>query len=123
MFEEKDSHEGPVRFLPMFPHAVQSSMDIEPPKRPLHLPPLATITPVGDIFRRTTTRTSDRVLTGGGEGTKASVTQGPAVRFAIVAFVQPPAVGVALTLANAKASERLQQLEEVSAVRFTQGES
>ena len=44
------------------------------------------------------------------------------MRFAIVAFVQSQAFGFALTLANANALDHLQQLEEVIAVRFTQGE-
>src|SRR5439155_422236 len=48
--------------------------------------------------------------------------QRPAVRFAIVAFVQAQAVGFALALADANAIDGLQQLDKVIAVGFTQGE-
>ena len=122
MFKEKDSHEGPVSLLAMFQHAVQPSMDVEPPERPLHLPPLAAIAPMMDIFRRTTTRKSDMVLAIGGDRNNAPLAQRTAVRFAIVAFVQPQAFGFALALANANTIEGLPQLDEVIAVGFTQRE-
>ena len=122
MLDEKDSHEGTIRFLAMFQHAVQSPMDVEPTERPLHLPPLAAITPVVAIFGRAPARNGDMVLTIGGDGNNASLTQGAAMRFAIVAFVQTQAVGVALALANANTSEGLPQLDEVIAVGFTQRE-
>jgi hypothetical protein len=44
------------------------------------------------------------------------------MRIAIVAFVQPQAVGFALTLADADAINRLQQFAEVITVGFTEGE-
>ena len=122
MFKEKDSHEGPVSLLAMFQHAVQPSMDVEPTERPLHLPPLAAIAPLMDIFRWATTRNSDLVLAIGGERNHAPLAQRPAVRFAIVAFVQPQAVGFTLALADANALNGLQQLDKVIAVGFTQGE-
>lgn len=122
MLEEKDSHKGTIRFLAMFQHAVQPPTVVEPTERPFHLPPLAAIAPVMDIFRRAATRNGDMVLTIGGEGNNATLAQGAAMRFAIVAFVQPQAFGFALTLADANPSNRLQQLDEVIAVRFTQGE-
>lgn len=62
------------------------------------------------------------VLTIGSDGNNATLAQGAAMRFAIVAFGQPQAFGVALTLADAKPITRLQQLDEVIAVGFTQGE-
>lgn len=43
--------------------------------------------------------------------------------FALVAFVQPQAVGFAFALADANALQRLQQLGEVVAVGFTQSET
>src|SRR2546428_10733598 len=99
----------------MFQHAVQPSMDVEPTERPLHLPPLAAIAPLMAIFRRATTRNSDLVLAIGGERNHAPLAQRPAVRFAIVAFVQPQAVGFTLALADAHALNGLQQLEKVMA--------
>ena len=122
MFKEKDSHEGPVSLLAMFQHAVQPSMDVEPTERPLHLPPLAAIAPLMDIFRRATTRNSDMVLAIGGDRNNAPLAQRPAMRFAIVAFVQPQAFGFTLALADANALNGLQQLEKVMAVRFPQRE-
>lgn len=122
MLEEKDSHEGPIRFLAMFQHPVQPPMDVQPTERPFHLPPLAAVAPVVDIFRRATTRNGDMMLAVRGDGNKAALAQGPAMRFAIVAFVPPQAFGFALTLAHADAINRLQQLEEVIAGGFTQGE-
>jgi hypothetical protein len=122
VFNEKDSHEGPIGFLTMFQHTVQSSMEVEPTERPLHFPPLAAITPVVTIFRWPPTRNGDMVLSVGGDGNNAAVTQGSAVRFAIIAFVQSQPFGFTLTLADANAIDRLQQLDEVIAVRFTQGE-
>ena len=98
MLEEKDSHEGPIRFLAMFQHAVQPPMVVEPTERPFHLPPLAAIAPVMDIFRRAAARNSDRVLAIGGDGYKATLAQGTAMRFAIVAFVQPQVLGLRLRL-------------------------
>ena len=62
------------------------------------------------------------VLTIGGNGNNATLAQGAAMRFAIVAFVQPQAFGFALTLADANAINRLQQFDKVVAVGFTQGE-
>jgi hypothetical protein len=122
VFKEKDSHEGPVSFLAMFQHAVQPSMDVEPTERPLHLPPLAAIAPLMDIFRRAPARNSDMVLAIGDDGNNAPLAQGPAVRFAVVAFVQPQAFGFTLALADANTINGLQQLDEVIAVRFTQRE-
>jgi hypothetical protein len=122
VFNEKDSHEGTIGFLAMFQHRVQSPMDVEPTERPLHFPPLAAITPVVTIFGRTPTRKGDMVLTIGDDGNDAALTQGAAVRFAIVAFVQPQAFRFALPLADANAIDRLQQFDEVITVRFTQGE-
>jgi hypothetical protein len=122
VLEEKDSHEGPIRFLPMFQHAVQSPMAVEPTERAFHLPPLAAITPVVAIFGRAAARNGDMVLAIGSEGDNAPLAQSPAVRFAIVAFVQPQASGFAFPFANANAINGLQQLDEVIAVGFTEGE-
>jgi hypothetical protein len=122
VLEEKDSHEGTIRFLAMFQHAVQPPMVVEPTERPFHLPPLAAITPMLNIFRGTAARNGDMVLAIGSDGNNATLTQGPAVGFAIVAFVQPPAVGFAFALADANAINRLQQFDEVVAVGFTQSE-
>ena len=122
MLEEKDSHEGPIRFLAMFQHAVESPMIVEPTERPFHFPPLAAIAPVMDICRRAATRNGDMVLAIGGNGNNAALPQGAAMGFAIVAFVQPQAFGFALPLADANAVDRLQQFEDVIAVGFTQGE-
>src|SRR5215475_4303017 len=122
MLEEKDSHEGPIRFLAMFQHAVQSPMDVKPTERPFHFPPLAAVAPVVDIFRRTTTRNGDMILAIRGDGNNAALAQGTAVRLGIVAFVQPQALGFALTLADADAINRLQQFDEVITVGFTEGE-
>ena len=122
MFEEKDSHEGPIGFLATFQHAVQSPMDVEPTERPFHLPSLAAIAPMMGIFRRAAARNGDMVLAIGGDGNNAPLAQRPAVRFAIVAFVQAQAFGFALALADANAIDGLQQLDKVIAVGFTQGE-
>jgi hypothetical protein len=122
VFEEKDSHKGTIRFLAMFQHAVQSPMVVEPTERPFHRPPLAAIAPGMDIFRRTATRNGDMVLPIGGDGNNATLTQGAAMRVAIVAFVHPQAFGFALPLADANAVDRLQQFEDIIAVGFTQGE-
>src|SRR5712692_11960162 len=103
-------------------HAVQPPMDVEPTDRPFPLPSLAARAPRRDIFRRATAREGDLVLPRGGKGTKAALAQPTAVRFALVAFVQAQAFGLALALADAHASEGLQQLDKVSAVGFTQGE-
>ena len=62
------------------------------------------------------------VLAIGGERNHAPLAQRPAVRFAIVAFVQPQAFGFTLALADANALNGLQQLDKVIAVRFTEGE-
>jgi len=122
VLEEKDSHKGTIRFLAMFQHAVQPPMVVKPTERPFHLPPLAAIAPVLNIFRGTAARNGDMVLAIGGDGNNATLAQGAAMRFAIVAFVQPQAFGVALTLADANAVDRLQQFEDIIAVGFTQGE-
>jgi hypothetical protein len=122
MLEEKDSHEGSIRFLAMFQHAVQPPMIVKPTERPFHLPPLAAITPVLHIFGRAAARNGDMVLPIGDDGNNAPLAQGAAMRFAIVAFVQPQAVGFALTLADANAVDRLQQFGDVIAVGFTQSE-
>jgi len=122
MLEEKDSHEGPIRFLAMFQHAVQPPMIVKPTERPFHLPPLTAIAPVMNIFRGAAARNGDMVLTIGGDGNNATLAQGTAMRFAIVAFVQPQAVGFALALADANAGDRLQQFGDIIAVGFTQGE-
>lgn len=122
MLEEKDSHEGPIRFLAMFQQAVKPSMDVEPTERPFHFPPLAAIAPVVDIFRRAAARDGDMVLAIGGDGNNAPLAQGTAMRVAIVTFVQTQAFGFAPALADAHAIDRLQQLDEVIAVRFTQSE-
>jgi hypothetical protein len=122
VLEEKDSHEGTRRFLAMFQHGGEPPMIVEPTARPFHLPPLAAIAPVMDIFRRAATRNGDMVLAIGGAGHNATLAQGAALGFAIVAFVQPQAFGFALPLADAKAVDRLQQFAEVLAVGFPQGE-
>ena len=122
MLKEKDSHESPVSLLAMFQHAIQPPMDVEPTERPLHLPPLAAIAPLMDIFWRATTWQSDMVLAIGDNGHNAPLAQRPTVRFAIVAFVQPQALGFALALADANAINGLQQLRKVITVRFTQRE-
>ena len=122
MLEKKDSHEGPIRFLAMFQHAVQPPMIVKPTERPFHLPPLAAIAAVLDICGWAPARNGDMVLTIGGDRNNPALTQGPAVGFAVVAFVQAQAVGVALALADANPIDRLQQFEEVSAVGFTQRE-
>lgn len=122
MLEEKDSHEGPIRFLAMFQHAVQPPMDVKPTKRPFHLPALAAVTPVVDILGRATTRNRDMILTIRGNGNNASPAQGTAVRLAIIAFVQPQAFGFTLTLADANAINGLQQFDKIITVGFTQGE-
>ena len=122
MLKEKDSHEGTIRFLAMFQHAVQPPMDVEPAERPFHLPPLAAIAPVMNVFRGAAARNGDMVLTIRGEGNNAPLAQGPAVRFAIIAFVQPQAFRFARTLADANAVDRFQQFGDVIAVGFTQGE-
>ena len=62
------------------------------------------------------------VLAIGRDGNNATLAQGPAMRFTIVAFVQPQAFGFALTLADANAIDRLQQFDHIIAVGFTQGE-
>jgi hypothetical protein len=122
VFNEKDSHEGARGFLAMFQHTVQSPMDVEPTGGPFHFPPLAAITPVVAILGRTPTRNGNMVLTIGDDGNDAALTQGSEVRFAIVAFVQTQAFRFVLTLADANAIDRLQQLEEIITVRLTQGE-
>lgn len=73
MLEEKDSHEGTIRFLAMFQHAVQPPMVVEPTERPFHLPPLAAITPMLNIFRGTAARKGDMVLAIGGDGNNATL--------------------------------------------------
>ena len=122
MFEEKDSHKSPIRFLAMFQHAVQPPTVVEPTERPFHLQPLAPIAPGMDICRRAAARNGDLVLTIGGNANKASLAQGLAVRFTVVAFVQVQAFGFAFPLADANAINRLQQFDKVVAVDFTQGE-
>jgi hypothetical protein len=122
VFNEKDSHEGPIRFLAMFQHAVQPPMDVEPTERSFHLPSLAAIPPVVEIFGWATARDGNMVLAIGGNGNNAAVAQGLAVRFTVVAFVQAQAFGFAFTLADANAINRLQQFDKVVAVGFTQGE-
>jgi hypothetical protein len=122
VFNEKDSHEGPIRFLAMFQHAVQPPMAVEPTERSFHLPSLAAIPPVVEIFGWATARDGDMVLAIGGNGNNASLAQGLAVRFTVVAFVQAQAFGFAFTLADANAIPRLQQFDKVVAVGFTQGE-
>ena len=108
MLEEKDSHEGTIRFLAMFQHAVQPPVVVKPTERPFHLPPLATIASMMDIFRGAAARNGDMVLTIRDDGNNATLAQGTAMRFAIVAFVQPQAFGFALTVADANAINRLQ---------------
>ena len=106
----------------MFQHAVQPPMEVEPAERPFHLPPLAAIAPVMNVLRGAAARNGDRVLTIRGEGNNAPLAQGPAVRFAIIAFVQPQAVRFALTLADANTVDRLQQCGAGVAGGFPQGE-
>lgn len=122
MLDEKDSHEGPVSFLAVFQHAIQTAMDVEPTEGPFYLPPLAAIAPVVDIFGGTAARNGDMVLTIGGDGNNAAVPQRPPVRFAIVAFVQSQAFGFPLAFPDPNAINRLQQFDKVVAVGFTQGE-
>jgi hypothetical protein len=88
MLEEKDSHEGAIRFLAMFQHPVQSPLGVEPTERPFDLPALAAITPVMHIFRGAAARNADMIPTIGDNGNNATLAQGSAMRFAIVAFVQ-----------------------------------
>jgi hypothetical protein len=121
VLNEKDSHEGTVGFLSVFQHAIQTPMDVEPTERPLHLPPLAAIAPLMDLLGGTTTTDGDMVLTIGHDRHDAPPAQGPAVGVAIVAFVQAQAFGFALTVADANAIDRLQQLDDIIAVGFTQG--
>jgi len=71
MLEEKDSHEGAIRFLARFHHAVQPPTGVEPTERPFHLPPLAAIASVLASLRRAAARNGDRVLTRGGERNQA----------------------------------------------------
>lgn len=97
-------------------------MDVKPTERPLHFPPLTAVAPVVDIFRRATTRNGDMILAIRGDRNNAALAQGTAVRLAIVTFVQPQAFGFALPLADADAINRLQQLDEVITVGFTEGE-
>lgn len=92
----------------MFQHPVQAAMDVEPTERPLHFPPLAAISPMVTISGRTPARNGDMVLPIGSDGNNAAVPQSAAVRFAIVAFVQPQAFRFALTLADANAIDRLE---------------
>ena len=99
--DEQDSPEGPLRFLAMFPHAVQSPVEVKPAERPLHLPPLAAIAPVVEIFWRATAGNSNRVLTIGGDRHETPLAQGPARRFTLVAFVQAQAGRFALAFAAA----------------------
>jgi hypothetical protein len=122
MFEEQDSHKGAIGFLPMFQHAVQASMVVEPTKRPFHLPPLATISLLMDILGWATPGNGDMILTIRHDGHNASLTQGAAVRLALVAFVQAQAVGFALALADANAVNRLQQFGDILAIGFTESE-
>jgi hypothetical protein len=121
MLEEKDSHEGPLRFLAMFQHPVQPPRAVKPTERSFHLPPLAALAPVMASFRGATPWKSDMVLAIRSKGNKAPLAQRPAVRFTVVAFVQAQAVGFALPLPDADAIKGLPQLEEGITVGFTQG--
>jgi len=87
VLQEKDSHERPIRFLPVLQHAVQAPPIIEPTERPFHFPALTTIPFVLTIFRGTATGHRDVILAIGREGNNPALTQGAAVRFAIVAFI------------------------------------
>jgi hypothetical protein len=122
MLEEKDSHEGPIRFLTMFQHTGQPSIIVKPTERPFHLPPLTAIAAVMHIFGGAAARNGDMVLPISDDRDNAPLAQGAAMRFTIVAFVQPQAVGFALTLADANAVDRLQQFGDVIAVGLTQSE-
>jgi len=122
VLEEKDSHEGPIRFLAMFQHTVQPPVVVEPTERPFHLPPLAAIPPMMDIFGGAAPRNGDMVLAIRSDRNNTPLAQGAAVRFAIVAFVQAQAFGFALPLADANTVDRLQQFGDIIAVGFTQGE-
>jgi hypothetical protein len=122
VLQEKDSHECPISFLPMFQHTVQAPPIVEPTEGPFHFPPLPAIPPVMPIFGGTATWNSDMVLTIGREGNNPALTQGAAVRLTIVAFVQTQALGFPFALANANAINRLQQFDEIIAVGGTEGE-
>ncbi len=116
MLQEKDSHERPIRFLPVLPHAVQAPPIIEPTERPFHFPALATIPFVMTIFRGTATGNRDMILAIGREGNNPSLTQGAAVRPAIVPFVQAQAFRFPFAFTDANAIDRLQQLNEIIAI-------
>jgi hypothetical protein len=122
VLKEKDSPEGTGGFLSVCQHASQTPREVEPTERPFHLPPLAARAPVVDILGRATTTEGDRVLARGNDWYDAPLAHGPAVGVAIVAFVQPQAFGVALTVTEANAIDRLQHLDDISAGGFTQGE-
>jgi hypothetical protein len=122
VLQEKDSHERPIRFLSMFQHAVQAPPIIEPAECPFHLPALAAIPPVMQIFRRTTTGNRDMVLAIGRERNNSSLAQGAAVWFTIVPLIQAQAFGFSFAFADANAINRLQQLDEIISVGGTESE-
>lgn len=122
MLQEKDSHERPIRFLPVLQHAVQAPPIIEPTERPFHFPALTTISFVMTIFRGTTTGNRDMILAIGREGNNPALSQGAAVRLAIVPFIQAQAFGVAFAFADANTIDRLQQFDEIIAVGSTERE-
>lgn len=122
MLQEKDSHERPIRFLPVLQHAVQAPSVIEPTKRSFHFPALATIPFVMTIFGGTATGNRDMILAIGRKGNNPALTQGAAVRFAIVPLIQAQAFGFPFASADANAINRLQQLDEIIAVGSTKSE-
>jgi hypothetical protein len=122
VLQEKDSHERPVRFLPVLQHAIQAPPIIEPTERPFHFPALTAIPFVMTIFRGTTTGHRDMILAIGCEGNNPAVAQGAAVRLAIVPFVQAQAFGFPFAFADANTINRLQQLDEIIAVGGTERE-
>jgi hypothetical protein len=122
VLQEIDSHERPIRFLPMFQHTVQTPAIVKPTKRPFHFPALATIPFVMTIFRGTATGNRNMILAIGREGNNAAVPQGAAVRFAIVPLVQAQAFGFPFAFADANAINCLQQLDEVISISGTKSE-
>jgi hypothetical protein len=122
VLQEKDSHERPIRFLPVLQHAVQTPAIVEPTERPFHFPALATIPPVMPIFGGPATQNRDMVFAIGREGNNPALAQGAAVRFTIVPFVQAQAFGFPFAFADANAINRLQQFDQIVTVGRTERE-
>jgi hypothetical protein len=122
VLQEEDSHKRPIRFLPVFQHAVQAPAIVEPTERPFHFPALATIPPVMPIFGGPAPRNRDMVLAIRREGNNPALAQGAAVRFTIVPFVQAQAFGFPFPFADANAINRLQQFDQILTVGSTESE-